>query len=79
MSTTNTQLEQSSTWTEIDFTIISNRGSYDVEYVTNPTQPVESFQGHVLHPSQGISKDELPSELKWFRSKAGSATLVISE
>ena len=80
MATTNSAIAPADGWVEIDFNILSNRGGHDIEFFPNATIPANNAQGHLLHPSQGVKRSELPdeSEKVWFNARQGSVTLTVS-
>ena len=78
--TTNILINENDGWVEVAFSIITNRGSREVEFFPNDTIPGANDFGHSLGGLKGLNREELPNELEkvWVRVRRGSATLVLT-
>lgn len=60
------------------FALVSNRSNSQVQFFPNDTEPTSDDLGHILNPSQGFSREELPdpAEKVWFKAIGSSAIIV---
>jgi len=79
MASSNIAITKAQGWVQVTGAIISNVGSTTGQFLTNPSTPDITLDGHSLAPTEGLNYSDLPSENLYFKTESNKIVLAVSE